>query len=43
MLYKDKCKIIVYSLDIHDSWKSIISTFSTAVSRQDYIILINLL
>ena len=40
MLWKDKH---IYSLDIYDSWKSIISVVSATISRQDYIILVDLL
>ena len=43
MLWKDRCETVICSLAIHDSWKSIISAFSAAVSRQDYITLVNLL
>ena len=43
MLWKNKYKVIIYSLDIYNSWKSIISITSTAVSRYNYIILVNLL
>ena len=43
MLWKHKYETIICSLDMHDSWKSIISAFSTIVSRQDYIILVTLL
>ena len=43
MLWKDEYESAICSLDIYNSWKSIICAFSAAVSRQDCIALINLL
>ena len=40
MLWKDEYETVVYSLNVYDSWKSIISAFSV---KQDCIALINLL